>query len=106
MRFPVANRENIAMHLVEKQMMMIGKTYEDAENDEQWYVNNTLTQEQFLKFREEALSLMKKVFKCSKSKALENFDWWNLNWGLRIHPIPENLVVFTNSSPLRKGRKK
>lgn len=92
MRFPKPNRENIAMHLVERQMHVIGLTYEDAESTTEWFEEYTMTQEQYLEFKKYAVALMKKVFKCNKRIAEANFDWWNLNWGLRIFPVPEEVV--------------
>lgn len=97
MRFPKPNRENIAMHLVEYQMHMIGKTYEDAESTPQWFREYTMTQEQFLEFKKYAVALLKKVYKCNKKIAESNFDWWNLNWGLRIFPVPQELVEMDQS---------
>lgn len=93
LRYPKPNRENIAMYLVERQMSIIGKTFEDAESDMYWYRNYTMTQEQFLEFKKEAIALIKKVYKCNKSTAEKNFDWWNVNWGLAIFPIPEDIHI-------------
>lgn len=101
MRYEKPNRENIAMYLVERQMSIIGKTFEDAENDKNWFHNNTMTQEQFLEFRKEVIPLIKKVFKCNKRYAENSFDWWNLNWGLRIFPVPEDVRLMKIDLPKR-----
>lgn len=105
LRYPKPNRENIAMYLVERQMSIIGRTFEDAENDKDWFRNYTMTQEQFLEFKKEAVYLIKKVFKCNKAYAETNFDWWNLNWGLRIFPIPEDVRILTANSPFHARKK-
>ena len=80
------NRNTIAEHLVEYQLNMIGKTMKDVEGDIQWYYNNTFTQTQYLEFRDYAIPLIKKVFKCNKKRAESIFDWFNLGFGLRIVP--------------------
>lgn len=63
---------------------MIGKTIKDAEKLEDWYYQFTLTQKQHEVFKGYAIPLIKKIFKCSKTKAEQTFDWFNLNLGLRI----------------------
>lgn len=91
-------RENIAEHLIRYQLEMVGKTWEDAMADQQWYYNFTMTQDQFDQFMAYALPLVKKVLRCNKSKAQIALDWFNLQFGLRIYPPPMEL----NSLPLRK----
>lgn len=91
-------RENIAEHLVRYQLEMVGKTWEDAMADQQWYYNFTMTQDQFDQFMDYALPLVKKVLRCNKNKAQIALDWFNLQFGLRIYPPPMEL----NSLPLRK----
>jgi len=84
-------RENLAEHLVRHQLEMVGKTWEDAQNDEQWYYNITMRQDQFADFMKYALPLVKKVFRCNKAKAQRILDWFNLQFGLRIYPVPMEL---------------
>lgn len=103
MRYPKPNRENIAMHLVEYQMNMIGKTFEDAECTPYFFQDFTMTQEQFLEFKKYAIPLLKKVLRCNKAKADQTFDWWNLNWGLRIHPIPEEFISMSSTLDARNS---
>jgi hypothetical protein len=78
------NRTNITDHLVEYQLKMIGKTILDVQGDEEWYTNNTMTQEQHEEFKRYAIPLLKKIFKFNKGKAEETFGWFNLQFGLRI----------------------
>lgn len=80
----IINRTNITNHLIEYQLNMIGKTIKDAEKLEDWYYQFTLTQKQHEVFKGYAIPLIKKIFKCSKTKAEQTFDWFNLNLGLRI----------------------
>lgn len=78
------NRINIADHLIEYQLKMIGKTVLDVEGDERWYFNNTMTPEQHEEFKAYAIPLLKKIFKFNKTRAERTFGWFNLQFGLRI----------------------
>ena len=90
------NRKNLTEHLVRHQLKMVGKTWEDALADEQWYYNITMTKEQFDEFMAYALPLVKKILKCNKSRAEKTLSWFNLQFGLRIYPCPFEL----NSKPI------
>jgi hypothetical protein len=88
------NRETIAEHLIRYQLEMVGKTWEDALVDEQWYFNFTMTQQQFDEFLKYALPLVKKVYRCNKAKARNILDWFDLQFGLRVIPSPiENIIL-------------
>ena len=91
-------RENFAEHLARYQLEMVGRVWEDALNDKQWFYNITMTQSQFDEFMKYAIPLTKKIFKCNTSKAQRVLDWFNVNFGLRIYPTPIEL----NSLPIIK----
>jgi hypothetical protein len=78
------NRLNIATHLVEHQLGMIGKTIEEAKKDDMWFFNWTMTQQQADELKAYAIPLIKKVFKCNKFRAERTFSWFNLEFGLRV----------------------
>jgi beta-xylosidase len=78
------NRLNIAEHLIEYQLNIVGKTIEDAKKDDMWFFNWTMTQEQADEFKAYAIPLIKKVFKCNKSRAENTFSWFSLEFGLRV----------------------
>ena len=78
------NRANITDHLIEYQLKMIGKTILDVKDDEKWYTNNTMTEEQHEEFKRYAIPVLKKIFKFNKGKAESTFSWFNLQFGLRI----------------------
>jgi hypothetical protein len=78
------NRENIADHLVDYQLGMIGKSTQEAIMTKEYYNKWTMTQEQHDQFKAYAIPLMKKVFKINKSRAEANFQWFDLHFGLRI----------------------
>jgi uroporphyrinogen-III decarboxylase len=78
------NRTNITDHLIEYQLKMVGKTVDDIKEDEKWYFNNTMTEEQHEEFKRYAIPLLKKIFKFNKSKAESTFGWFDLQFGLKI----------------------
>jgi hypothetical protein len=82
------NRTNIADHLVDYQLSMIGKTIAEAMKTEQWYSKWTMTQEQHEQFKAYAIPVIKKVFKCNKARAERTFAWFDLQFGLRIDNNP------------------
>lgn len=80
----VVNRTNIAEHLIRYQLEMVGKTWEEAQKDDMWFFNWTMTEEQYQKFRNYAIPLIKKIFKCNRKKAEATFSWFDLEFGLRV----------------------
>jgi hypothetical protein len=78
------NRENITEHLIEYQLKMINQSLEIIEKDPEWYSNFSMTKDQHEEFKKYAISLIKKVFKCNKSKAVNTFNWFDFEFGLRI----------------------
>ena len=77
-------RDNITRHLVEYQLEMVGKSMMDTLDDDKWYFNITMTSEQYAEFEKYAIALIKKTFKCNKSRATKTFQWFILSFGLRI----------------------
>lgn len=78
------NRANITRHLIEYQLDMVDKRLVDTLDDDMWYFNWTMTQEQHEEFKRYAIPLLKKIFKFNKKRAEQTFDWFNLQFGLRI----------------------
>lgn len=90
------NRTNIATHLIEYQLTMVGKTMADAQKDDMWFFNWTFTQEQHEQFKAYALPLIKKVFKCNRAKAQQTFAWFDMQFGLRIKEKEEKELRMNN----------
>lgn len=86
------NRTNVADHLVQYQLDMVGKTLAEAYKDPEWYSNWTMTTEQYEKWKEYSVPLLKKVFKCNKKKAEDMFGWLNLQFGLRIDDDSQQVI--------------
>jgi len=78
------NRETIADHLLDYQLGIVGKSIQEAYMTKEWYNKWTLTQKQHDEFKAYAIPLLKKVFKCNKARAEETFNFFDLQFGLRI----------------------
>ena len=78
------NRSNIAEHLMDYQLKMIGKTRMDVVDDDRWFFNFTMTQQQLLEFRKYAIPLLQKVFHFRKEKAELVFQSFRDLFGVRI----------------------
>ena len=77
-------RDNITKHLVEYQLQMVGKTLLHTLDDDNWYFNITMTQTEYEEFRKYAIKLIRKTFRCNRLRGESTFDWFNLQFGLRI----------------------
>ena len=92
-------REEINRKLVSMQMEMIGKTYQDAMDTPEFWRVYTLTTEQTLEWRKQALPLIKKTFKCNKSRAQSTMSSFELNLGLREYNPEETTYIHTTIPP-------
>ena len=81
--YPKISRTNIAVHLLEYQLNMIGKNTADTKKEEKWFDIWTITNEEYEFFRKHSIPLLKKTFKINTKKAESTFDWFNLQFGLK-----------------------
>jgi len=77
-------KQNLAEHLIQKQLEYVGKTIEDIKSDEKWYNNNTLTKEQYEEWKDYSLKLIKKTIKYRKSFVEREFAMFDLMYGLKV----------------------
>lgn len=77
-------REEINRKLVSMQMELIGLSYEDAMNTPEFWRVYTLTTEQTIAWRKDALKLIQKTFKCNKKRAEMTMSMFELSLGLRV----------------------
>lgn len=80
--YPTINRANIARHMLEYQLNMIGKTTNDTKKKENWFNEWTISDREFQYFERWAIPLLKKTFKINTNKAYEIFQWFNMQFGL------------------------
>lgn len=78
------NRLNIADHLLQYQLDIVGKTVKEAMGNENWYTEWTLTEEQYQEFKKYAIPLLKRIFHFNKARAEHTFGWFDLQYGLTI----------------------
>lgn len=96
-------REEINRKLVSMQMELIGLTYEDAVNTPEFWRIYSLTTEQTVAWRKDALKLIQKTFKCNRRKAELTMAMFELNLGLReFNPLTITQTTMANSSEERK----
>lgn len=81
---PKINRTNVAKYLLEFQLNLIGKTLYESKKYENWHSEWTITEIQYNYLRKYAIPLLKKIFKCNKQKAEKTFDWFYMQFGLKI----------------------
>lgn len=78
------NRQNISEHLFEKQLEIIEKTVQDAIKSRNWRGEWLMTTEEFSEFKNYSIPLIKKTFKCNKTKAESTFNWFIIQFGLKV----------------------
>lgn len=78
------NRKTILSHLIDFELALAGKKLTDAVDAHDWRFDFTITNYQLEQFRNYAIPLLKKVFRCNKAKAESTFEWFWKNYGLRI----------------------
>lgn len=78
------NRQNISEVLFEYQLKLIDKTVKEAADNPKWRNEWYITTEQAVKFVRYAIPLIKKTFKCSKSKAENTLYFFYVQFGLKI----------------------
>jgi len=82
-KYDKPRRENMIQHLLEYQFKMTGRTMVDTMDDDRWYYNWKLTKEQQGDFYKYAIPVIKKVFRCNRTKAEATFYWFSENFGLK-----------------------
>ena len=77
-------RNNIHDVLFDKQLEIIGKTRLDYLDDDKWWWNWTMTEEQYIEYEKWAIPLLMKVFHYKRGKARSTFHWFYKTFGVRI----------------------
>jgi hypothetical protein len=78
------NRENISEHLLDYQLSMIDRSIYEALINPKWREEWCINEEQYNQFKRYAIPLLKKVFRCNKSKAEKTLEWFHSQFGLKI----------------------
>ena len=77
-------RENIAQHLVEYQLKLVGSSLEHSAKNHNWRKLYSMDSGQYIGFKLYAVPLIKKTFKCNKVKAENTFSWFMTQFGLKL----------------------
>lgn len=83
-KYEKPRRETMLQHLLEYQFKQIGKTMVNTMDDIDWFYNWTVTSEQRREFYHYAIPVIKKVFRCNRTKAIKTYMWFLENFGLKI----------------------
>jgi hypothetical protein len=78
------NRVDVMDYLIITELAIVGKTKLSTLDDDNFQFNWTITRVQYNKFRADSLKVIKESFRCNKEKAIETFDWFYKEFGLRI----------------------
>lgn len=81
--YPKITRSNVARHILEYQLNLVGKKTSDTKLNDNWADDWTITQREYDYLHSYSIPLLKKVLKVNKTKALEIFDWWFMMFGLK-----------------------
>lgn len=77
-------RDNIFEYLLDYQLSIIGKNRVNLIDSYNWKFDFTMTHEQYNEFERSSIKLLQRVFKFRKEKAVNNFKWFWLNYGVRL----------------------
>lgn len=77
-------RETIGEHLFDHQLEMMGRIRTEIFDNDRWRFQYTLTRNQYTDFRDYAIKLIMKTFKCNKNKAIGIFEWYWEIFGVRL----------------------
>lgn len=77
-------RENIGEYLFEKQLRIIGATRLNVVDFDNWRAKFPIKREEYSAFRDYAIKLMMKTFRCNKNKAIDTFNWYWMQFGVKI----------------------
>lgn len=78
-------RDNITAYLLNEQFSMIGKKIDDTLKEQKWKDVWTMTEEQKDNFKTFAVPLIRKTFRCNKSKAEQTYEWFDEHLGLKTN---------------------
>jgi hypothetical protein len=77
-------RENIGEFLFEIELEIIGATRLSIVDFDNWRTRFPMTKSQYSEFRDYSIKLMMKTFRCNKNKAIDTFNWYWMQFGVKI----------------------
>jgi len=79
-----SKREQFAWDAIHKQLDIAGHPHNVIENDQWWFSNNTMTEAQCEEWKQWFLAECKRRFRWNKKISEREFQWFNLQYGLKI----------------------
>ena len=79
--------QKLFRELINLQLEPHGKTYEDVQNEHDWYMNYRTTREEESKFMAKGVEMIRKRLRLSKTMAEREMSWFILQWGLKSTKI-------------------
>jgi hypothetical protein len=83
-RRPKLTEQTIAMHLIDKQLAYVGKTWDEVKDDPNWFQNNQLTKKQYNEWKEYSIKRIKEVYRFDYQQAELEFSWFDMGYGLSV----------------------
>lgn len=80
----ILKRENLPSHLLRFQFAIIGKSTADMVIENKKVYDYQLPFAAYNSFRAYGIAMMKRVYKCNRKIAEENFDWFYKRFGMKI----------------------
>lgn len=80
----VLKRENIASHLLDFQFAIIGKSSTDMVIEDKKAIDYEIPRIAYNAYRSYAIAMLKKVHKCNRKTAENNFEWFYERFGMKI----------------------
>jgi len=77
-------RETVGEHLFDKQLEIIGATRISVVDFDNWRVRFPIKRDEYDAFRKYSIKLMMKTFRCNKTKAIANFEWYWSQFSVKI----------------------
>lgn len=77
-------RENIASHLLDFQFAIIGKSSTDMVIEDKKVIDYEIPRVAYNAYRSYAIAMLKKVHKCNRKTAENNFEWFYERFGMKI----------------------
>jgi hypothetical protein len=76
-------RQDIVVMIINKELDKYGLTMADVLDSKDWFTKYTMTNDEWVKWKEYSINLMRDKLRMSKKIAEKEFIWLDLMWGLR-----------------------
>lgn len=78
------DKDGWPMALLKLELSMVGRTVEEAKNNDTWYHDFTFTKEQYEQFKKKAMDILINTYKMKLKVAKSKLAVFDLQYGLRV----------------------